>query len=70
MIARNRLLPGVLAGVVAGLLMVTPASALKVGDKAPPFTLQAPGGKRVQLAELLARGPVVIYTVIQAMNSL
>jgi thioredoxin-dependent peroxiredoxin len=31
------------------------------GDRAPPFTLPGPGGKPVSLAELLARGPVVLY---------
>ncbi len=34
--------------------------ALKVGDKAPDFTLKTPEGKSVQLAELLKAGPVVV----------
>jgi len=50
--------------VVAGL--AGPASALQVGEKAPDFTLTAPGGKQVKLADLLGKGPVVIYTFIQA----
>jgi peroxiredoxin len=37
-----------------------------VGQKAPDFTLIAPGGKPVKLADLLGKGPVVIYTFIQA----
>jgi hypothetical protein len=43
-----------------------PAAALNVGDKAPDFTLPAPGDKPVKLGDLLGKGPVVVYTVIQA----
>jgi hypothetical protein len=49
---------------VAGLL--GPASALEVGQKAPEFALPGPGNKPVKLSELTAKGPVVIYTFIQA----
>jgi len=48
------------------MLLAGSASALQVGDKAPDFTLTAPGGKQVKLADLLGKGPVVIYTFIQA----
>src|SRR5215831_8038630 len=60
---------GLLAIVVALLataVLVTPASGLQVGDKAPDFTLNGPDGKPVKLADLTAKGPVVIYTFIQA----
>jgi len=61
---------GIWAVVVVALLVVAglagPASALQVGEKAPDFTLTAPGGKQVKLADLLGKGPVVIYTFIQA----
>ena len=60
---------GLLAIVGAALvtaLLVAPASALQVGDKAPDFTLNGPDGKPVKLADLTAKGPVVIYTFIQA----
>jgi hypothetical protein len=40
--------------------------ALEVGQKAPDFTLAAADGKQVQLADLLGKGPVVLYTFIQA----
>ena len=53
-------------GVLAGLSLVGPAQALEVGDKAPDFTLAGPGGKQVKLSELTAKGPVVLYTFIQA----
>jgi len=53
-------------GVVVGLLLAGPTSAIEVGQKAPDFTLIAPGGKPVKLADLLGKGPVVIYTFIQA----
>jgi thioredoxin-dependent peroxiredoxin len=55
-----------LAGVLAGLLLAGAAHALEVGDKAPDFTLAGPGGKQVKLSELTAKGPVVLYTFIQA----
>ncbi len=53
---------------LASLVLAGPAYALAVGDKAPDFTLPAPGGKPVKLSDLTARGPVVIYTFIQAFN--
>ena len=34
---------------------------LKVGDTAPDFTLPDQDGRPVHLAELLARGPVLLY---------
>lgn len=61
--------PAVTAVLVGALLSVTlagPAHALGVGDKAPDFTLAAPGGKQVKLGDLTGKGPVVIYTFIQA----
>ena len=51
--------------VVTGFL-VGPASALEVGQKAPEFALPGPGNKPVKLSELTAKGPVVVYTFIQA----
>ncbi len=57
---------GLLLGVVGALLLASPAGALEVGQKAPDFTLTAPGNKQVKLADLLGKGPVVIYTFIQA----
>jgi AhpC/TSA family len=47
-------------------LVLGSARALEVGQKAPDFTLAAPGGKQVKLGDLLGKGPVVIYTLIQA----
>jgi hypothetical protein len=46
--------------------VVLPVAALVVGQKAPDFTLAAPGGKQVKLSDLTAKGPVVIFTFIQA----
>ncbi len=59
---RDRLVRWMFVGVVAGLLLAGPASALNVGQKAPGFTLTAPGNKPVRLTDLLGKGPVVIYT--------
>ncbi len=42
------------------------ANALQVGDKAPDFTLAALGGKQVKLSDLTAKGPIVLYTFVQA----
>ena len=57
---------GICAGLAAAMLVAGPASAVEVGQKAPDFTLAAPGGKQVTLAELTAKGPVVVFTFIQA----
>ena len=65
---RGQLIRRIFVGMVAGLLFAVPASALQVGQKAPDFTLPAPGGKQVKLADLLGKGPVVIYTFIQAFS--
>jgi peroxiredoxin Q/BCP len=63
---RIRLVAPALAAVVIATLLVMPAGALEVGQKAPDFQLPAPGGKQVKLNDLLGRGPVVVYTFIQA----
>jgi peroxiredoxin Q/BCP len=65
----GRGIPGILAGAMIGLLLTTHAGALEVGQKAPDFTLAAPDGKPVKLADLLGKGPVVIFTFIQAFTS-
>jgi hypothetical protein len=56
------------AVALAGLTLTGPAAALEVGEKAPDFTLAAPGGKQVKLGDLLGKGPVVLYTFIGAFN--
>jgi hypothetical protein len=60
-----RLVVAALIVVVAGLFAAA-APALEVGQKAPDFTLTGPGNKPVKLSELTAKGPVVLYTFIQA----
>jgi peroxiredoxin Q/BCP len=66
MCSTRRSIQGTLFGLMAVLLLATSAAALEVGQKAPDFTLAAPDGKQVKLGDLLAKGPVVIYTFIQA----
>jgi hypothetical protein len=63
----TRVLPMV---ALAGLALAGPAAALDVGEKAPDFVLNAPGGKQVKLADLLGKGPIVLYTFIGAFNGL
>jgi peroxiredoxin Q/BCP len=55
--------------VVLGLTLAGAAQALEVGDKAPDFTLNGPEGKPVKLADLTAKGPVVIYTFVAAFTN-
>jgi hypothetical protein len=56
----------IVLGALAVLLGPGTTQALEVGQKAPDFTLPAPGNKQVKLADLTAKGPVVLYTFIQA----
>jgi cytochrome oxidase Cu insertion factor (SCO1/SenC/PrrC family) len=58
-----------LLGAVVGLSLAGSASALEVGQKAPDFTLTAPGNKQVKLADLLGKGPVVLYTFVDAFGA-
>ena len=62
----KRRIAAVVAGLLTGLILAAGASALEVGQKAPDFTLAAPGGKQIKLSDLTAKGPVVLYTFIQA----
>jgi thioredoxin-dependent peroxiredoxin len=61
-----RMRPLVLAGALLSLAVAGPAAALEVGQKAPDFTLAGTGGKQIKLADMLGKGPIVIYTFIQA----
>jgi len=61
-----RMRPIVFAGVLMSLALAGPVAALEVGQKAPDFTLAAPGGKQIKLSEMLGKGPIVLYTFIQA----
>ncbi len=47
------------------LAMVLGASPLKVGDKAPDFTLPDTDGKPVTLSKLLQQGPVILAFYIK-----
>ncbi len=60
----------ILAGLVAaGPGSARPAAALEVGQPAPDFTLPGPGNKPVKLSDLTAKGPVVVFTFIQAFTN-
>jgi hypothetical protein len=66
-IARLALVALVVATTAGVFTAVAPA--LEVGQKAPEFTLTGPGNKPVKLSELTAKGPVVLYTFIQAFTN-
>jgi len=65
MLPLRRILTGVVALTAASLVLASAAHALQVGQKAPEFTLVGPEGKQVKLSELLGKGPVVVYTMLQ-----
>ncbi len=48
------------------LVLASAAFALDAGQKAPDFSLVGTDGKPVKLADLTAKGPVVVYTFIAA----
>ncbi len=54
------------AGALASVLIAGSAQALQVGQTAPEFMLMAADGKQVKLHDYLGKGPVVIFTFIQA----
>ena len=55
-----------ITGVVLLLGLAGAATALEVGQQAPDFTIAGTGGKPAKLADMLGKGPIVIYTFIQA----
>jgi peroxiredoxin Q/BCP len=61
-----RVVVRVLILLVFALALAGPVEALQVGDKAPDFALNGPDGKPVKLADLTAKGPVVLYTFVAA----
>lgn len=61
-----RMLRALALAVALAAALPAVAPALEVGQKAPDFTLPGPGNKPVKLSELTAKGPVVLYTFIQA----
>ena len=66
MMKRRTAARGILLALTIIVGMAGTAGAIEVGQKAPDFTLAAPDGKQVKLGDLLAKGPVVMYTFIQA----
>jgi peroxiredoxin Q/BCP len=67
--ARRLRFTGLIAGALLALALATPVVALEVGQKAPDFTLPGSKGQPVKLSELTAKGPVVVYTFIQAFTN-
>ena len=65
----RRTAPALLLAALFGLTLAGPARALEVGQPAPDFALGIGGGKQMKLADLTGKGPVVIYTFIQAFNA-
>jgi len=48
------------------LALLLGTAPLKVGDRAPDFTLPDTEGKQVRLSNLLASGPVILAFYIKA----
>jgi len=72
MTPRRHVCAAVLLGVLGVLIMAGAAHALAVGEKAPDFTLPKSADRNpppVKLSDLTAKGPVVVYTFIQAFTS-
>jgi thioredoxin-dependent peroxiredoxin len=63
---RGRITSSALLVLVSVLILAGAAQALEVGQKAPDFTLPSADGRQIKLSELTAKGPVAIYTFIQA----
>jgi peroxiredoxin len=59
----------VVVAAALALALAGSAQALDVGDKAPDFALNGPDGKPVKLADLTAKGPVVLYTFVAAFTN-
>lgn len=53
----------------AVLALMLSATTIKVGDKAPDFTLPDTEGKPVTLSKLLAEGPVILAFYPKAFTS-
>jgi peroxiredoxin Q/BCP len=53
----------------AVLALMLGAATIKVGDKAPDFTLPDTDGKPVTLSKLLAEGPVILAFYPKAFTS-
>jgi thioredoxin-dependent peroxiredoxin len=60
---------GLVVATALGLALTGSAGALEVGDRAPDFALNGPDGKPVKLADLTAKGPVVLYTFVAAFTN-
>jgi len=64
-----RTVMAVVMAAALGLALASPVHALNVGDKAPDFALNGPDGQPVKLADLTAKGPVVLYTFVAAFTN-
>jgi peroxiredoxin Q/BCP len=51
------------------LALMLSAATLKVGDKAPDFTLPDTDGKPVSLSKALQAGPVILAFYVKAFTS-
>jgi hypothetical protein len=66
----RRVLPLLVGALLLTVLgAAAEVAALEVGQRAPDFTLPGPGGKPVKLSELTPKGPVVLFTFIQAFTA-
>lgn len=63
---RGSVMASVVVAVALSLALAGSLEALEVGQQAPDFALNGPEGKPIKLADLTAKGPVVLYTFVAA----
>jgi peroxiredoxin Q/BCP len=59
----------VLIGAILLLVSFGPAMALRVGEKAPEFSLPATTAEKISLADYIGKKPVVVFFYLYAFSN-